>query len=57
MLPRGFYGLYVSDMKDKDNLLRYEDIGVAPDFILSASRDWLDQVRESIESGDRPRHP
>ena len=57
MLPRGFYGLYVSDMKDKDNLLRYEDIGVAPDVILSASRDWLDQVRESIESGDRPRHP
>jgi hypothetical protein len=53
MLPRGFYGLYVSDMKDKRNLLRYEDIGITPDIPLSASRDWLEQIMDRIESSDR----
>jgi hypothetical protein len=52
MLPRGFYGLYVSDMKDTGNLLRYEDIGIAPDIPLSTARDWLEQVMETIASAD-----
>jgi hypothetical protein len=53
MLPRGFYGLYLSDMRDKEKLLPYEDMGVAPDIILSTSRDWLEQVIERIQSMDR----
>jgi hypothetical protein len=52
MLPRGFYGLYLSDMKDKGGLLPYEDLGVAPDIILSTTRDWLEQVIEKILSPD-----
>jgi Peptidase family S41 len=49
-LPSGKYEFYGTDMKNGLDKLRYEDLGIAPDQILSSERDWIAQVLERISN-------
>ena len=47
-LPSGKSAIYITDMKDPDNYLDYEDIGINPDVYLATYKDWVPQVVELI---------
>lgn len=49
-LPSGRFQIYITDMKDRGNYLKYESIGIAPDSILQNNQDWIEQVVRKIEN-------
>lgn len=48
-LPSGKFEIYITDMKDKDNYLPYENRGVTPDTALRTDAPWIDQVLKETE--------
>lgn len=48
-LPSGKFQVYVTDMKGKNEYLRYEDHGIAPDITLTDASSWIDQVIEVMQ--------
>jgi len=43
-LPGKRVRLYITDMPDYGNYVRYEDIGITPDVFLKPEEDWVGQV-------------
>lgn len=43
-LPSGLFEIYLTDMKGKASLLKYEDHGISPDIFLNDQSDWVEQV-------------
>lgn len=48
-MPSGRYSLYITDMRDNNHYLPYEEKGVEPDIELDQEKQWLQQVLELIE--------
>mgnify|MGYP006177369223 CR=1 FL=1 len=36
--------IYITDMKGRSTLLKYEDHGISPDIPLNNQSDWIEQV-------------
>lgn len=49
ILPSGKFQVAITDMKDKGNYFRYENIGIDPDIALQTDLDWVEQVLRRIE--------
>lgn len=47
-LPSGRYEIYITDMKDKNGLVKYENIGVTPDVMFDNSEDWINRLLTRI---------
>lgn len=43
-LPSGMFEVYLTDMKGRSTLLKYEDHGISPDIPLNNQSDWIEQV-------------
>ncbi|OJW32940.1 MAG: hypothetical protein BGO54_15985 [Sphingobacteriales bacterium 46-32] len=49
-LSGGRYKLYITDMKGSARDLRYEDVGVSPSVLLNPDTDWIEQLKNLINS-------
>ena len=50
VLPGSRFRLYITDMRDMANFVRFEDIGFAPDVLLDPAKDWVQQVIQIIKA-------
>lgn len=49
-LSGGRYKLYITDMKGSARDLRFEDVGVSPSVLLNPDTDWIEQLKNLINS-------
>lgn len=49
-LTSGQHEVYITDMKDKKGLVKYENVGVKPDVIFDSSTDWLERLLVLIDA-------
>ncbi|MCU0438791.1 MAG: S41 family peptidase [Raineya sp.] len=47
-LPSGYYEIYITDMGGRDEYLKYEDIGIQPNILLTSNTDWIIQTLQII---------
>lgn len=49
-LSGGRYKLYITDMKGSARDLKFEDVGVSPSVLLNPDADWIEQLKNLINS-------
>ncbi|MBP7557097.1 MAG: hypothetical protein KA821_12560 [Chitinophagaceae bacterium] len=49
-LAGGRYQLYITDMKGTARDLKFEDVGVTPSVLLNPDTDWIEQLKNLINS-------
>jgi hypothetical protein len=53
-LPSGKMQVYITDMKDPNNRVAYENIGVTPDVWFKDDGDWIEKVSALINTTGNP---
>jgi C-terminal processing protease CtpA/Prc len=43
-LPSQAFEVYITDLRSRKRLMRYEVFGVDPDILLGVDRDWIEQA-------------